>query len=176
MPESAASGGGRGALFPGRPLLAFGGRESGHLPEWRNWQTRKIQVLVQVTGWRFKSSLGHFRGSSFPGNDSPAGRSGWWVYRLAVSPAGERPQGAAGRGRFSDAGRFDSPSRRPSQRASSPGRPGGDPVGRVSGPVCRGASRPVGGRVPRCRRAGAREERRTLSAAGVSCCLTVDGG
>jgi hypothetical protein len=30
-----------------------------HLPEWRNWQTRKIQVLVQVTGWRFKSSLGH---------------------------------------------------------------------------------------------------------------------
>ena len=68
MPESAVSGGGRGALFPGKPLLAFGGRESGHLPEWRNWQTRKIQVLVQVTGWRFKSSLGHFRGFSSPGS------------------------------------------------------------------------------------------------------------
>ncbi len=68
MPESAVCGGGRGALFPIWPLLAFVGRESGHLPEWRNWQTRKIQVLVQVTGWRFKSSLGHFRGFSSPGS------------------------------------------------------------------------------------------------------------
>ncbi len=29
------------------------------LPGWRNWQTRKIQVLVHVSGWRFKSSPGH---------------------------------------------------------------------------------------------------------------------
>ncbi len=43
-----------------------------HLPEWRNWQTRKIQVLVQVTGWRFKSSLGHWSGFFTVG----AGRSG----------------------------------------------------------------------------------------------------
>ena len=42
-----------------RPLLG----SISHSPEWRNWQTRKIQVLVQVTGWRFKSSLGHFRGA-----------------------------------------------------------------------------------------------------------------
>ena len=27
--------------------------------EWRNWQTRRIQVPVRVTGWRFKSSLAH---------------------------------------------------------------------------------------------------------------------
>lgn len=27
--------------------------------EWRNWQTRKIQVLVHVSVWRFKSSLPH---------------------------------------------------------------------------------------------------------------------
>lgn len=50
-------------------VLAQGGRagsirrsrQAFPAPEWRNWQTRKIQVLVQVTGWRFKSSLGHFQ-------------------------------------------------------------------------------------------------------------------
>ena len=45
----------------GSIVFEVGGRfrPTAHLPEWRNWQTRKIQVLVQVTGWRFKSSLGH---------------------------------------------------------------------------------------------------------------------
>ena len=58
----------RGQLYIRLPLVAsFSARMASavrgpHLPEWRNWQTRKIQVLVQVTGWRFKSSLGHFRG------------------------------------------------------------------------------------------------------------------
>ena len=30
-----------------------------HTRQWRNWQTRKIQVLVPVRVWRFKSSLPH---------------------------------------------------------------------------------------------------------------------
>ena len=85
-----------------------------------------------------------------------------------ASPAGGRPRGTAGRGRSSDACRFDSPSRRPGPRAGSPGRPGENPVGGVSGPVCRGASRPIGGRVPRGRGAGDGEARRALSAGGVT--------
>ena len=166
MPESAGCGGGRGALFPGKPLLAFGSRESGHLPEWRNWQTRKIQVLVQVTGWRFKSSLGHFRGFSSPGSIP---RRPFWRAGVGpeASPAGERLRGAAGRERFSGAYRFDSPLRRPGPPASSSGRPSGNLLAGVPGPVCRGASRPAGGEVLPGRRAGSGEERRALSAAGV---------
>ncbi len=30
-------------------------------PEWRNWQTRMVQVHVHASGWRFKSSLGYLR-------------------------------------------------------------------------------------------------------------------
>lgn len=50
------------------PATAIMIRSSDFLPaarsttrEWRNWQTRKIQVLVSVRTWRFKSSLPHSR-------------------------------------------------------------------------------------------------------------------
>jgi len=29
------------------------------VPEWRNWQTRYVQVVVIARSWRFESSLGH---------------------------------------------------------------------------------------------------------------------
>jgi hypothetical protein len=29
------------------------------VPEWRNWQTRCVQVAVIARSWRFESSLGH---------------------------------------------------------------------------------------------------------------------
>ena len=50
----------------GRAGSILAGRKAFPAPEWRNWQTRKIQVLVQVTGWRFKSSLGHSAAASLP--------------------------------------------------------------------------------------------------------------
>ena len=35
------------------------------VPEWRNWQTRCVQVAVIARSWRFESSLGHqFSGKS----------------------------------------------------------------------------------------------------------------
>jgi hypothetical protein len=34
---------------------------SGHPGEWRNWQTRRIQVPVSERMWGFKSPLAHRR-------------------------------------------------------------------------------------------------------------------
>ena len=85
-----------------------------------------------------------------------------------ASPAGGRPRGTAGRGRSSDACRFDSPSRRPGPRASSPGRPGENPVAAY-------LARSVGELLDRSakefsrgRGAGDGEARRALSAGGVT--------
>ena len=42
---------------------------------WRNWQTRKLEVLVPETVWRFKSSRPHHRiSSSWAGSIIPAHR------------------------------------------------------------------------------------------------------
>ena len=30
------------------------------MPQWRNWQTRNVQVVVWVTMYRFESCLGHW--------------------------------------------------------------------------------------------------------------------
>ena len=37
-----------------------------HSREWRNWQTRRIQVPVPVRVWGFKSPLAHFIAGSVP--------------------------------------------------------------------------------------------------------------
>ena len=49
-------------------------RRHGHLPRWRNWQTRWLQVPVGATPWRFESSPGHL--------DDAAG-SRFWSLQLA---------------------------------------------------------------------------------------------
>src|SRR5207247_11068095 len=54
-----------GRSIAGRLGAALGGRSGGPCchrdaaGEWRNWQTRRIQVPVGATPWRFKSSLAH---------------------------------------------------------------------------------------------------------------------
>src|ERR1700687_2668418 len=34
-------------------------QHTAQVPEWRNWQTSPIQVLVLASEWRLESSLGH---------------------------------------------------------------------------------------------------------------------
>ena len=35
------------------------------MPQWRNWQTRNVQVVVWVTMYRFESCLGHYSNSRY---------------------------------------------------------------------------------------------------------------
>ena len=48
------------------------------VPEWRNWQTRCVQVAVIARSWRFESSLGH----QFLKNQQPC--SCKWKFPLAL--------------------------------------------------------------------------------------------
>ena len=43
--------------------LAFGLNLTFQMPQWRNWQTRNVQVVVWVTMYRFESCLGHYSNS-----------------------------------------------------------------------------------------------------------------
>ena len=89
---------------------------SGHPGEWRNWQTRRIQVPVSERMWGFKSPLAHAR-SRGPTRTwvLPATRPGArWLWGLV------RNEAWRGSGRFRRSGESGSNNRSVPARASTP--------------------------------------------------------
>src|SRR6266487_1057851 len=95
--------------------------------EWRNWQTRRIQVPVSARTWGFKSPLAHF--------DGAPPRRGFGLCSRRWSSHDRQPTGATGAARAAPAGRQRRPAaaRRRAVARRRPrrlGRPGGRPARR----------------------------------------------